>query len=98
MIENGCFYLCLHVDFWREFFKIFFIKVCVCVCVRACLCVCVCVCVFACVRASVCVCVCVCVCVSLQDFMGKSDPFLQVSGRTNDGTLQVIWKTEVMLC
>ncbi|KAK7498760.1 hypothetical protein BaRGS_00009852, partial [Batillaria attramentaria] len=31
-----------------------------------------------------------------KDFMGKSDPFLQVSATTSDGTLQVIWKTEVV--
>ncbi|XP_070186631.1 copine-3-like isoform X2 [Littorina saxatilis] len=31
-----------------------------------------------------------------KDFMGKSDPFLQVSARNNDGALQVIWKTEVV--
>lgn len=29
-------------------------------------------------------------------FLGKSDPFLQVSSRAKDGSLQVIWKTEVV--
>ena len=75
--------------------------VCMCVCVYMCVCVCVytCdVCVYACVCVYTCMCVCihVCVCMCVQDFMGKSDPFLQVSGRTNDGTLQIVWKTEVI--
>lgn len=31
-----------------------------------------------------------------KDFMGKSDPFLQVSSLTSDGNQQVVWKTEVV--
>ncbi|XP_076469966.1 copine-3-like [Babylonia areolata] len=31
-----------------------------------------------------------------KDFMGKSDPFLQLSSLTRDGNQQVIWKTEVV--